>query len=551
MINALDQTGLAYFWSKITGRLATKADLVNGKVPVSQLPSSGGGDGFEPTVISCTLDFADVAEDGRNLTWQEQLASGSYTAAVTALGAGTPAILKASMQETTVDETTGESTVTASVANDDSLQCGIFVSEPTGDVGDVSWNDLTDKPFSETNHVAETYTMPDMATTAYNAATFHYGSDDINLRLYRVGDALPVGALIGGDVSYVSPLASDTATIVANNIRASTDGVAYVVKPSNVDFPAVCVCFADGETVEIDMNDGISFLGTIAQAGTYLIWGDLSILAAGATYYVGELNTVDFADIQQLDQKFYKQSVHIIAATTTIQNIVSAFSTGTAVTINMESGTTTQALNAFAKDAQVIVAFTLTDASTQTVVLQSQFILSQFDSTTNALSADVAMPWDLQYVGLPVSVPCDMGYKIVLSNDVLVVNWRPEKSTLVLRLSSGESLGDDVTIGGVTVADIKERSQLTYATVKYPIYSSCTEAQTQAILLTGFQLGWKGAPITVGLDMGGTPPQYLYAHNVTLANDIVCEFMGGWTILLVPLNVGGSVTWVVVSGSAS
>lgn len=43
MINALDQTGLAYFWSKITGRLATKADLVDGKVPTSQLPASSGG----------------------------------------------------------------------------------------------------------------------------------------------------------------------------------------------------------------------------------------------------------------------------------------------------------------------------------------------------------------------------------------------------------------------------------------------------------------------------------------------------------------------------
>lgn len=36
----LDKSGLTYLWSKLKGKLATKADLVDGKITTSQLPSS-------------------------------------------------------------------------------------------------------------------------------------------------------------------------------------------------------------------------------------------------------------------------------------------------------------------------------------------------------------------------------------------------------------------------------------------------------------------------------------------------------------------------------
>lgn len=127
MINALDQTGLAYFWQKITGRLATKADLVNGKVPANQLPASGGG-GFEPTVIPCTLNYADATQDGSSITWSVQLTTGSYTSAVSAAEAGTPAILKITMQDTETDETTGEST-TVTVCTMDILLQASYTSD--------------------------------------------------------------------------------------------------------------------------------------------------------------------------------------------------------------------------------------------------------------------------------------------------------------------------------------------------------------------------------------------------------------------------------------
>ena len=330
MINALDQTGLAYFWSKITGRLATKADLVNGKVPASQLPASGGG-------------------------------------------------------------------------------------------GVTSWNDLEDKPFGETHYQAATYTMPDMATTAYSAATFHTDDYDIALKLYRVGDALPHGALIGGNVSYISPLESGTATIINDNIRSSTDGVAYVVKPSNVDFPAVCVCFADGETVEIDLNDGISFLGTIAQAGTYLIWGDLSIVSAGASYYTSELNTVDYTDIKQLDPKFYIQPA-VLQCTVDFADATETAG-GMQFDTTLTSGTYAAALAAAQAGTPAVLKITLqntVEGTTETVGAVDVFLQS---IEGDHLSGGLSIGGDT----VTAMVASDGSIRVVISNaggesDVVWVN---------------------------------------------------------------------------------------------------------------------------------
>lgn len=59
-MKALDQSGLSYLWGKILNRLGTKADLVNGKVPLSQLPASSGGEGGGESVYyvyaECTID---------------------------------------------------------------------------------------------------------------------------------------------------------------------------------------------------------------------------------------------------------------------------------------------------------------------------------------------------------------------------------------------------------------------------------------------------------------------------------------------------------------
>lgn len=40
----LDKAGLTYLWGKIKSSLSAKADLVDGKVPVNQLPTSFNAD---------------------------------------------------------------------------------------------------------------------------------------------------------------------------------------------------------------------------------------------------------------------------------------------------------------------------------------------------------------------------------------------------------------------------------------------------------------------------------------------------------------------------
>lgn len=75
----LDSAGLAYFWSKIKSKLSTKADLVNGKVPISQLPTGyGSGDGSDSggsvsnTIwVTCNLSMQTLQISNFSHTYQE------------------------------------------------------------------------------------------------------------------------------------------------------------------------------------------------------------------------------------------------------------------------------------------------------------------------------------------------------------------------------------------------------------------------------------------------------------------------------------------------
>ena len=52
----LDKTGLTYFWGKVKSFLSAKADLVDGKIPVEQLPDGiGGGEGG--TLVQQQADY--------------------------------------------------------------------------------------------------------------------------------------------------------------------------------------------------------------------------------------------------------------------------------------------------------------------------------------------------------------------------------------------------------------------------------------------------------------------------------------------------------------
>ena len=115
-LKALTPTGLQTFLTFLKSKFDQKADLVNGVVPITQLPTISGG--FEPTIIPCTLDYADATASESSVEWTTQLSTGSYTTALTDVEAGTPAVLKITIQETVTDETTGESsTESAGIMN--------------------------------------------------------------------------------------------------------------------------------------------------------------------------------------------------------------------------------------------------------------------------------------------------------------------------------------------------------------------------------------------------------------------------------------------------
>ena len=92
-LKTLDQSGLGYLWGKILGKLSTKADLVNGKVPASQLPSSAGGEGtsYDPVFLEVVFDSDDL--DGSNPIITGSLAVNTLQDALSAFEAGYPVVI--------------------------------------------------------------------------------------------------------------------------------------------------------------------------------------------------------------------------------------------------------------------------------------------------------------------------------------------------------------------------------------------------------------------------------------------------------------------------
>lgn len=78
---------------------------------IQSIPTGSGG-GYTPTVLECTVDFANALEDSTELSWhfQPTLTSGSYAEALAAAEAGTPAGLLVHIQQTETDPDTDEST---------------------------------------------------------------------------------------------------------------------------------------------------------------------------------------------------------------------------------------------------------------------------------------------------------------------------------------------------------------------------------------------------------------------------------------------------------
>lgn len=66
---------------------------------IQSIPTGSGG-GYTPTVLECTVDVADATETDGGIQIDTTLTSGTYAAALAAAQAGTPAVLKITLQET-------------------------------------------------------------------------------------------------------------------------------------------------------------------------------------------------------------------------------------------------------------------------------------------------------------------------------------------------------------------------------------------------------------------------------------------------------------------
>lgn len=108
-MNAMDTPGLARFWNGLKAKLNSKADLVDGKVPASQLPASSG---YAPVVLTCTISGEPQPVEGNPaaVCFVTQLTSGTFAEALAAAEAGTPAGLLVHIQQTETDPDTDEST---------------------------------------------------------------------------------------------------------------------------------------------------------------------------------------------------------------------------------------------------------------------------------------------------------------------------------------------------------------------------------------------------------------------------------------------------------
>ena len=69
----LDKAGLTRFWDAIKSKLSNKADLVNGKVPASQLPDNSGGSTEEVVWLDFDMDLSTLSALNLSLTYQEIL----------------------------------------------------------------------------------------------------------------------------------------------------------------------------------------------------------------------------------------------------------------------------------------------------------------------------------------------------------------------------------------------------------------------------------------------------------------------------------------------
>lgn len=194
------------------------------------------------------------------------------------------------------------------------------------DGGASSWNDLTDKPFYETVTAAGYNFEINLDDPNYVSGYFNINAD-VPAKFYRVGDPLTAAQLVGAMGTLNSIGEEHSHVIESNYIEEITDNGDTVGLFVVGEMPYCLVINNANTTIDIDVTNDRPFgcSGTFAQAGTYLLWLDLSALQEGASAYSVSLIKEAESTVTQLPDKYYK-APFIVEITGTTENNITTYS---------------------------------------------------------------------------------------------------------------------------------------------------------------------------------------------------------------------------------
>ncbi|MBR3552460.1 MAG: hypothetical protein IKN72_03620 [Clostridia bacterium] len=183
----------------------------------------------------------------------------------------------------------------------------------SGSGGASSWNNLTDKPFYEEEVPGYEYEMPDSPDAPYTEASLVIedggGSMTCPVKMYRVAEPLTAQQLLGADTEIVIGSDSDTQTIHIVDDEEPGNDEARIIEVTGIgrgvagNSPLLVV--ADEDVSNFSITIGSVTLSTLAiNAGTYLLFIDLSQIQEGMTMVVNSLSKDDAEVVHQLAGKF-------------------------------------------------------------------------------------------------------------------------------------------------------------------------------------------------------------------------------------------------------
>ena len=176
-----------------------------------------------------------------------------------------------------IPQSGGGGTSLPSVTTDDNGKV-LKVSSGAWNKGYQSWNDLTDRPFYETV-TSQGYNFEiDLDDPNYVSGYFNIGAD-VPCKFYRVGDPLTAAQLEGAVATFETMGDRASNTILSNYIDEVEDNGNTVGLFVAGDMPYALVVNNANTTIDVDATNDRPFgcSGTFTQAGTYLVWLDLSV----------------------------------------------------------------------------------------------------------------------------------------------------------------------------------------------------------------------------------------------------------------------------------